>query len=428
MNSLASRFLVLAALSVSSFGCGERKAREGHEEVVAPHLVIADLVQQNTEFAAELYGKLREKEGNLFMSPYSISSALAMTYGGARGETAQEMAKALHFSPDQAHFHATMAALVDQLHQKPATKQTYEIHVANALWGQKSVEFSPDYLDLTDQNYHARLRQLDFAESEQARQTINGWVEERTHNKIKELIGRGLLDAGTKLVLTNAIYFKGEWDRAFNKDRTNTAIFHLSQNKSIPVRVMHKEGSFRYLDGNGVQVLELPYSGNKLSLMVFLPKKIDGLAEFETKLTATWLAEWTGKLKPTDVAVHLPKFEMTSEFELKGTLAALGMRRAFEAPADFSAMTVSKESLSISAVIHKAFVDVNELGTEAAAATAILMPPPGPGGGGGGTKYVEFRADHPFLFLVRHDATGSILFMGRLSNPPATAVPDPVLP
>jgi serpin B len=374
------------------------------------------VVKGNTQFAVDLYKKLAaEKQGqNLFLSPYSISTALAMTSAGARGDTATEMEKTLHFPIAQDRLHPAFAGLVGRL-QANKKDQGYQLSVANALWGQKGYPWLKGFLTTTHANYDAGLRELDFAQTEAARKTINGWVEEKTRDKIKDLIPAGILDRNTKLVLTNAIYFKGDWLVDFDKKATKEEPFLGAGKAELKAPLMHRTAHFGYLEGDGFQALELLYKGKDLAMVVLLPNKADGLVDLEKSLTADKLAAWLEKLQPAEVVVSLPKFQLTDQFQLCATLAALGMPAAFDpAKADFSGMD-GERNLYIGDVIHKTFVDVNEAGTEAAAATAVVMKP--------GMARIDprpnpvFRADHPFLFLVRDRQTGSVLFLGRLTDP-----------
>jgi serpin B len=368
-------------------------------------------VTGNTAFALDLYGKLRAQEGNLFLSPYSISTALAMTHGGARGETEAQMAKVLHFDLPQEQLHSAFATLEAGL-SGVQKKGKVKLAVANSLWPQKGYAFLPEYLDLCKIQYGTAITPLDYAGAgETARKTINDWVEDKTNKKITDLIAPGVLNALTRMVLVNAIYFKGDWASQFKADATQKQPFHISASQTVEAPLMHQKREFGFSENNDLQVLELPYSGDDLSMIVLLPRKTDGLAGLEAKLTVQNLAAWTGKLHRQKVEVFLPKFKMTAQFSLNEKLSALGMTDAFTGKADFSGMTGNRD-LYISAVIHKAFVEVNEEGTEAAAATAVVMaarsmPRPSP----------VFRADHPFLFLIRDNATGSILFLGRITDP-----------
>ncbi|HEX5268842.1 MAG TPA: serpin family protein [Gemmataceae bacterium] len=373
---------------------------------------VATVVKGNNQFAFDLYDQLRKKDGNLFFSPESISTALAMTYAGARGDTADEMAKALHFTLPPDKLAPAFGALLKDLNGE-VRKPGYRLAVANALWGQKGEGFKDDYLKVTKDDYGAGLRPLDFAgNAEGARAEINAWVEKQTQNKIKDLLPPGVIDRMTRLVLTNAVYFKGDWQSPFKKDRTRDEVFDDGTDAKKRVPMMHQSARFKYLDAGDLQVLEMPYVGKDLSMVVLLPKKVAGLGDLENGLTADKLAGWLGKARGEEVVVSLPRFKTTSEFSLKATLEGLGMKKAFRVPgADFSGIN-GKEDLFLSAVVHKAYADVKEEGTEAAASTgAVLRPlsvrPPAP----------EFRADHPFIFLIRDTRNGSVLFLGRVVDP-----------
>lgn len=375
---------------------------------------MSTVVKGDNQFATDLYRRLKDKNsGNLFFSPYSISAALAMTYAGASGETQKQMAEVLHFAVPESELHQAMARLRESL--LADAKQGYQLRVANRLWGQKGFEFLPEFLQTTQKYYGAELGILDFAQNtETARQEINRWVEKQTEDKIKDLLAPGVLDPQTRLVLTNAIYFKGNWQEQFKKDATQDAPFHVSADKEVSVPMMHQTERFGYRATDDLQALEMPYAKGELSMIILLPKAIDGLLQLEKKLTEENLQEWTKGLGHQKVIVYVPKFTMTSQFSLKDTLEAMGMTLPFTQKADFSRMS-SKEGLSISAVIHKAFVDVNEEGTEAAAATAVTMMPTS--AAPPREEPPTFRADHPFVFLIQDNQTGSILFMGRVMNP-----------
>ncbi len=370
------------------------------------------VVQGNDAFAFDLYTHLAGKPGNLFCSPYSLSTALAMTYAGARGETAAEMARTLHFPRQQQDLHPAFARLIQELDGKGQARP-FELHIANALWGQKGYPFLPEFLALTKANYGSGLREVDFVNAtNEARRTINQWVEQETKQKIKDLIPPDVLNRMTRLVLTNAIYFKAPWQSPFSEHATKPEDFRVTAGQNVTVPMMHQAERFNYLDGGTFQLLEMPYRGGAQSMLVLLPKKVDGLAEFEKTLTVKSLEAWLSKSRPQQVKVAFPRFKITQEFELNKTLAAMGMPQAFSERADFSGMD-GRRDLAISNVLHKAFVDVNEKGTEAAAATGVVVgrlsaPTAMP---------QEFRADHPFVFLIRDVRTGSILFLGRVANP-----------
>ena len=364
-------------------------------------------------FAIDLYAHLRRQPGNLFFSPESISTALAMSYAGARGQTAAEMAKTLHFTLPPDHLHPAMGALLADL---SATHPGYQLRAANALWAQQGYAFLSDFLHITRSDYGAGFHQVDFKDgSDSARQTINQWVAQKTEEKIKDLIGPGVLNRQTRLVLTNAIYFKGDWEEQFDRSLTKAEDFRVSPAQSVNAPMMHRDGAFNYFDGGTFQALEIPYTSRELSMIVLLPKDPAGLTTLEQSLTAAGAKPWLSQLRPAPkVILTFPRFKITQQFSLAGTLASMGMSSAFNAHADFSGINPSRE-LYLSAVIHKAFVDVNEEGTEAAAATAIIglratvarrpQPP------------IVFRADHPFVFLIRENKSGAILFLGRVVDP-----------
>lgn len=378
---------------------------------------MSEIVGGDSRFATDLYARLKEKtSGNLFFSPYSVSAALAMTYAGAAGETQKQMAEVLHFTVTESELHKAMARLRSSL--LADTKKGYQLRVANRLWGRKGYEFLPEFLQTTRRYYGAEMGIVDFAENtEAARQEINGWVEKQTEEKIKDLLGPGVLDPRTRLVLTNAIYFKGDWQKKFNKKTTKEAPFHLSADKEVMVPMMRQTEQFGYLAVGDLQVLEMPYANGELSMVVLLPKEIGGLPQLEKKVTQANLQEWTKGLRRQKVIVYVPRFKMTSQFGLKDTLQAMGMKLAFDdEKADFSRMS-RKEGLYISAVIHKAFVDVNEEGTEAAVATGVVMKMKKGPARPRSEETPVFRADHPFVFLIRDNRTGSIVFMGRVVNP-----------
>ncbi|UCE59787.1 MAG: serpin family protein [Phycisphaerales bacterium] len=367
------------------------------------------VVAGNTEFALDLYARLGSEDGNLFLSPYSISTALAMTYAGARGNTATQMAQVLHYPLDQQRLHPVLAELESSI--KAAGDGSHcTLHLANALWGQQRYGFLDEFLALNQTHYGAGFREVDFVrDPEQARQTINKWVAQQTQQIIKELLQKGNLDPQDVLVLTNAIYFKGDWASRFDRKLTREAPFRISNSDQIVVPMMSQSGQFPFASHDHLDVLELPYEGDRLSMVILLPKQVGGLAAVEDSLSVENVRRWLGSLRQQDVRVSLPRLKLDFRVELSKTLEAMGMADAFSGRrADFSGMT-GRRDLFIAMVIHQAYVDVNEEGTEAAAATAVKMKRSSLG--------VTFVADHPFLFLIRDKHTGSILFMGRLVNP-----------
>jgi serpin B len=401
-------FCVCCVTGVNCFGAVDsNRAVDGND--------IKEAVAGNTDFAFDLYGKLRggTPKGNLFFSPYSISTALAMTYAGARGNTEKQMATALHFTLPGQRLHRTFGTLQKQLVQGDKSRG-YQLFLANALWGQKGEPVLKEFLDLNKNYYDAGLTLLDFVnETEKSRQIINNWVEEKTKEKIKEVIPPDGVNKLTVLVLTNAIYFKGEWQTKFEKKDTELADFSVSANDKVKINLMHVKEKFKYYKDEKLQIVELPYKDNELSMLVFLPKETEGIKELENTLTAETLNVLLSKMKPTKVDVYFPKFKMNwGTFSLNNTLAALGMPDAFiPEKADFTGIN-GKGGIWISDVFHQAFIEVNEKGTEAAAATGVVLSlaerPELP---------LVFRADHPFIFIIKDNRTGSTLFMGRVMNP-----------
>jgi len=408
--------LTLTACGPASLG---EVLRSGKERVTSPDVPDADLVrlvEGNSAFAFDLYQALKDEEGNLFYSPYSISVALAMTYAGARGETEQQMAEALRFLLSQEDIHPAFNSLDILLGQRGEgaegkDEEGFRLNIVNAIWGQKDYAFLDEFLDVLAENYGAGLRLVDFInETEKSRITINDWVSEQTEGRIEDLIPQGVISILTRLVLTNAIYFNAAWEYPFEEDATYNGPFYLLDGGEVTVPMMRQTESFGYTEGDGYQAVELPYDGRELSMVILLPE--EGQFEaFEGSLDADLVNTILANLESNEVALTMPKFEFESEFGLKDTLAAMGMPIAFTDAADFSSMT-GVQDLHIAEVIHKAFVSVDEAGTEAAAATAVIMDltamPAEP---------VEVTLDHPFIFLIRDIETGTILFVGRVVNP-----------
>jgi serpin B len=372
---------------------------------------IRPVAHSNNRFGCELYAKLRAQDGNVFCSPYSVRTALAMTYAGARGQTSAEMAAVLRLPEGEGRdIHAALGSLMADL-SSTGGPDRHELAIANALWGQQGEKFLDSYRSLVNRHYAAGFRRADFRGApEAARRTINDWVEQRTQERIQELLPAGILTPTTSLVLTNAIYFKGTWQRPFPVRVTGARPFRLPDGRSVKVPTMHQVARFRYAEDKETQVLELAYKGGRLTLVVLLPGNFPA---FEKELDASRLHALTSRLAVESVSAFLPRFLVTSRFSLADTLAALGMPTAFSGRADFSGMD-GRGGLFISAVEHKAFVAVDESGTEAAAATAVVMKR---GGSAPGTKL--FRADRPFLVLIRDTKTGCILFLGRVLDPRA---------
>lgn len=377
---------------------------------------VETLVRGNSAFTLDLYQQLRRADGNLFFSPYSISSALAMAYAGARVNTQEQMGRTLRFSLPQEKLHPAFAEVQSRL-SKLREGGTIKLNVANSLWPQQDDRFLDEYLSLVKKYYGVSITPVDYKNArETARKMINKWVEEKTENKITNIIQPGVLDSLTRLVLVNAIYFKGKWTKQFKPSETKNEPFFVSPETSVQAPLMRQMQKFKYAELDSLQILELPYLGNDLSMLVLLPRERNGLDQLESHLSLENFMRWKGALREQKVQVFLPKFKTTTLFNLSNTLAAMGMVDAFDrTKADFSGMDGKPNWLYIGAVLHKAYVDVNEEGTEAAAATVVSgvamgVPKPPP----------IFRADHPFLFLIQENQNGSILFMGRIKDPTKT--------
>jgi len=376
------------------------------------------LVKGNSEFAFELYQTIKGMGGNLFYSPYSISLALAMTYAGARGDTENQMADTLNFLLTQDSLHPAFNGQDIDLRSRGEGArgkdgEGFRLNIVNAIWGQKDFEFLSEYLDILAENYGAGLRTLDFVkEPEPSRITINEWISNQTEGRIEDLIPQGAIDALTRLVLTNAIYFNAAWQYPFDEEATSDGTFNLLNGATVTVPMMNQTESFGYIEGETYQAVELFYDGNELSMVILLPET-GRFEDFEDSLNYQTVERIISNIHRRQVSLQMPKFEFESEFNLKNTLVSMGMPIAFSGDADFSGMTGSKD-LFIDEVIHKAFVSSDEAGTEAAAATAVIMKltamPEEP---------VAVIIDRPFLFLIRDIETDAVLFIGRVLNPEA---------
>ena len=380
---------------------------------------LADLAEGNSAFAVDLYQKLASQKGNLFYSPYSISSALAMTYAGAEGKTAQEMAAVFHFLENEDQLHAGYNALSQYLESLAELDipedqgDPFQLNIANSIWGQQDFHFEEDFLDTLALNYGAGLRLLDYIQApEESRQTINKWVSDQTQDKIQDLIPEGAVTSDTRLVLSNAIYFKATWMEPFEESLTENGIFYGldGEESEVPLMSLGSDSSFPYYQGEGYQAIALPYLGGQVSMLVLIPDE-GTFDQFEGDFSKDLLDQVISEMQYSSVRLVFPKFEFETEISLAKTLAAMGMPEAFSGAADFSGMTGDKD-LFISDVFHKAYVGVDEKGTEAAAATAVMMrltsAPENP---------IELTVDRPFLFAIRDHQTNSILFMGRVVSP-----------
>ena len=388
-------FFLICFLSFGSAGASESEK--------------SDASAANNTFGFELFQKIiRQQEGkNVFISPYSISTALAMTWSGARGKTAEEMAGTLHFDVFGENIHPLFHRLKESIAQSDG--EGCRLNVADALWGQEGYGFRKEFLDRIEKYYSGGFNTVDFiGDTDKAATRINQWASENTAGKIKDLISGDDIDMDTRLVLTNAIYFKGDWTFEFDKKMTRKKPFYVTPEKPVEAEMMFNEEDYRYGEpDDGLQVLELPYKGDDLSMVVLLPKH---LPDLEKALNPDHLNNWLAGLQPEKVKVYLPRFKFQTRYYLGDYLKSMGIVEAFSDRADFSGMTGSKD-LYIGKVIHQADIEVNEKGTEAAAATAVVMTWKSV------PMTVTFNADRPFLFLIRHKPTNSILFMGRVMNP-----------
>lgn len=395
------KLLLSAALStlmaIPAYACEGEKAMKNVSEA-------------NSAFAIKVYHEIKNKEGNVFISPYSITSALAMTLAGADGNTEKEMSNVLSIGTIE-NPHEQYKSLREDLEKTTSVK----LHVANSLWPQKGYSFLKEYMTFCSETYGVDITHVDYKrKTEKARTLINSWVSEKTVEKIPELIPSGTLSALTKMVLVNAIYFKGDWKTPFNKKTTTTEKFYTLDGDSSKTKLMFKSEKFPYKEELGLQIVEMPYTDENISMVVLLPNKKDGIKDLENALTTENLEKWTSGLTLKKVNLHFPKFKLESGFLLGKTLAKMGMGSAFSPnSADFSKMDGKKNNLYIGDVIHKTFIAVDEEGTEAAGATAVVMrayaskPEPTP----------NFKADHPFIYLIMDRKTNTILFLGRFSEP-----------
>ncbi len=389
---------------------------------VGPPSASSDnVVDANNRFAFDLYSHLAEdpefKDGNLFFSPFSLSSALAITYEGARGITAEEIRSVFHFPANLSVMRSGFSEIIAGIN---SPSNTYTLRTANALWAEKTYSFLPEYISAAERYYGGKTTNLDFTHSpDESRVIINTWVEDQTEDRIRNLLSEGSIDPATRLVITNAIYFKGSWVKKFDERNTTDADFRTGSGTIVRVPMMQRtdeDARYGYADTPAFQALSMPYEsgdGKELSMLVILPKS-DDLVTFEQSFNASSLATLRQSLHTRRVMVYFPKFTMETKYSLPKLLSAMGMPTAFSGGADFSGMD-GRRDLYIDDVIHQAFVDVNEEGTEAAAATAVVArlmsarieEPPIP----------VFRADHPFIFIIQDNGTGDILFMGRVTNP-----------
>jgi serpin B len=378
------------------------------EQIAAANASISNSIDN---FTFKTYSLLSSESGNLFFSPFSISTALSMAAEGAGGRTMEEMRNVLELSNDSSANRKMFENLLDSLNARNAG---YNLSIADAIWIEKTFSVRQEFSSALSTYYHALAQQADFANNPEGERTnINNWVAGKTNNRILDLILQGGLNSLTRLVIVDAIYFKGNWAQQFDKNDTHNAPFFISPSRNVNVPMMHisKSENASYYSDNELQALEMDYQGDNLSMLILLPESNHSLSEFEAGLSSTEISDIRAKLVRQPVQIWLPRFSMTKSREMSDLLKELGMKSAFDPySADFSGINTT-EGLYISGVFHKAFINVNETGTEAAAATAVVV---------GATAFAplpEFRADHPFIFFVMDKPTGSILFMGRVADP-----------
>lgn len=380
-----------------------------------PDVTDADLdalVAGNTDFAADMYRLASGEDGNLFMSPHSVTTALAMTYAGAANNTATQIADVFHFTQTPATLHASLNALDLALASRADSGQSdtipFRLRTANSIWGQDGFDVLDPFLDTLALNYGAGMHVLDFeGDTEGSRQTINGWVEDQTNDKIQELLPQGVIQPSTKLVLTNAIYFSAAWAEPFEASDTQDRPFQVA-GAPVQVPTLYQTADMNYGEGDGWKAVEIPYDGNELSMTVVVP---DDLSAFEQQLTGATFTAIGDAVTHHSVQLYLPKFEFSSPLALQPILAELGMTDAFDdARADFSGID-GKRDLVITDVLHKGFVGIDENGTEAAAATAVVIGPTSI------PEQATMVVDRPFFFFIKDRPTGAILFVGRVRDP-----------
>lgn len=366
--------------------------------------------EANNKFAIDLFHKIAENEtGNIFFSPVSITSAMGMTCVGAKDETQTQIEKVFHFPHDSKNFHSELGDI--QKRYNSLSAKGVEISMVNKLWAEKTYKINKPYIKQVKKNYSSSIELVDFIQQpESARSKINSYISDQTKNRINELLPVGSINSLARLVLTNAIYFKGDWQTQFVSKKTKEADFFISSEKKEPCQMMSTNGNFKLFEENDYQALELPYKGDNLSMLIILPTEGIDIKAFQKNLQYSTLKDIVAGLSKQEVWVLLPRFKSTTGYQLKPILTDMGMPIPFSNEANFTKIS-SKNDLKIFDVYHKAFVEVNEKGTEAAAATAVVI----------GVKSVmrsfKFEANRPFIYVIRDTKTGIVLFMGRLSNP-----------
>ena len=370
----------------------------------------AFIAEGNSNFASDLYQQIKPEPVNIFYSPISISSALAMTYAGARGETLNQISKTLYFSKNQEELHKSYNVLITELSNSKS--EGIQLNIANSLWLQENMKINDQFLSITEKYYNAGVIPVNFiTDPEKSRLEINNWVESNTNKKITNLLPDGSIHSQTMMVLVNAIYFKGRWDKTFDKTQNTSDIFYVFKTCQTQATFMNNYINTNYYEDNLLSIVEIPYTNHGQSLFIILPKEKYGLMDVEKIFEQKSIPGYLEKMTHRRVNLSIPKFKTEATYDLKIHLSKMGMPVAFTNNADFSGITGDK-SLAIDKVIHKAYIDVNEEGTEAAAATAVTMRKTSMM-----LDEVRFKADHPFIYLIRDNETNTILFVGRLMDP-----------
>lgn len=405
-------FILLCMFAIICVGCIENSTVNAQSTINAESVEDYDIAAANNAFAFDMYSMIKNKDDNIFFSPHSIFTAIAICYDGAEGTTKEQIANVFYFPLDKPVLEVSLGKMIDEINTET---EDYELETANALWIQKNYPVKKQYISNVDTYYSGKVEKLDFVnQPEESSNIINDWVEEKTNDKIKDLVPSSAINRETKLIITNAIYFNGKWKTAFDEQDTEERKFYPSENEEILVETMYIKKYFNYGENSNAKIIELPYKGNNLSMYVVLPEEND-IGTFENKFSVNDYEKLKSKMDSKyEVKTWLPKFKFETTSDLSVQLTEMGMPDAFYS-ANFSG--ISDENLAISKVIHQAFVDVQEEGTEAAAATAIVMddcveyvePKPEP--------IREFKTDHPFMFFIEDKRTGCILFMGKVESP-----------
>lgn len=395
-NKILFIFISFLVLSGTQFKCSE----EGDASINA-------ILEANKKFAFDIYHNLKVDEGNIFYSPYGLSTALAMTYAGAKGETKSQMAKVLHLNEKDKDLHKSFGIIQEKFNK--LSSEVIKLELANGLWADRNWKFLDSYFDLINNDYKAVARNIDMQNKVKTAEIINKWTSDKTHGKIDEIVSPDDFDLA-RLVLTNAIYFKGTWKYKFDKENTKKNNFFLHDKSKVKVDFMQLSDTLNYFENERAQVLEIPYSGEDISMILILPDKRSGIRNFEKDFSLEEYERWNSLLKPVDINIFIPKFKLEYEKEFKQVLSDLGMPIAFSQAADFSGMT-GKLDLQIDEVKHKSFIEINEEGSEAAAVTVVIMREKS------AVIKKAFNANRPFIIIIKENSTNSILFMGRIENP-----------